>query len=170
VTEREGIPVTSVPRTLLDLASVLPLPQLIRTVEQAERLEVFDLRAVEALLARRRGRSGTVALRQAILAVAGVAPFVNSDWERDLLDFCDDHDIRRPELNVLVEGFLVDALWREEKVVVELDSYAFHRSRRAFEEDRLKYARLQLAGYLVLPLTKLDDEAAELLSAAVGAR
>jgi hypothetical protein len=159
-----------VARTLLDLAGVIQLGQVIRAVEQAERLQVFDLRAVERLLARSQGRRGTTALRQAIVAVNGEAPRVNSDWERDFLDFCDDHDIPRPELNVLVEGFLVDALWREKKLVVELDSWTYHRFRRAFVEDRRKYSNLQLAGYLVLPLTNLDDEAAGLLTAAIAAR
>jgi len=106
-------------------------------------------------------------LRTAIAAVTGEPPRVNSDWERDLLDFCDDHGIPRPELNVLVEGHEVDALWRDEDVIVELDSYAFHRSLRAFVDDRAKYADLQLAGYLVLPLTTLDDRAARRIAAAI---
>ena len=68
---------------------------------------------------------------------------------------------------MIVEGYEVDALWRMKKIVVELDSYAFHRSRRAFEQDRDKYADLQLAGYLVLPLTRLD---ARRITAAIAAR
>jgi hypothetical protein len=167
---RDGIPVTSVARTLLDLAAVLPLRQLIRAVEQAERLSVFDLRAVERLIGRSHGRSGVRALRTAILAVGGEAPFVNSDWERDFLDFCQDHDIPKPELNVLVEGFLVDALWRDKRLIVELDSWVHHRSRRAFEEDRRRDGELQLKGYVVPRLTRLDDDAARLISAAVAAR
>jgi hypothetical protein len=127
-----GIPVTSVSRTILDLAEVLSVRQLARVLEQAERLGSFDLRAVQAVMARNPGRHGLKPLKTALAEFGGSAPFVNSDWERDL--------------------------------------YTFHRSRRAFEDDRLKYATLQLAGYLVLPLTKLDGEAAGLLSAAVAAR
>jgi hypothetical protein len=155
----DRIPVTPVARTLLDLADVLQPRQLIRAIEQVERLQVFDLGPVERLIARSSGRR-TRALRGAIAAASGEPPRINSDWERDLLDFCDDHDIPRPELNVLVEGYEVDALWRMRKIIVELDSYAFHRSRRAFEQDRDKYADLQLAGYLVLPITRLDGAAA----------
>src|SRR4051812_33718614 len=70
----DRIPVTSVARTLLDLADVLPLRQLIR--------------AVEKLFARSNGRR-TKPLRQAIAAASGEPPRINSDWERDLLDFCD---------------------------------------------------------------------------------
>jgi hypothetical protein len=165
-----GIPVTSVARTLLDLAEVVPLGQLIRAIEQAERVHILDLKAIEQLLARSPGRHGTKPLRKALAQTTGEAPHVNSDWERDFLDFCEDHDIPLPELNVLVEGYLVDAFWRDKKLIAELDSYAFHRSKRAFREDRRKYARLQLARYLVIPLTKLDDEAAELLTEAVAAR
>jgi hypothetical protein len=71
---------------------------------------------------------------------------------------------------VLVEGYEVDALWRMRKIGVELDSYAFHRSLRAFEQDREKYADLQLAGYLVLPITRLDKAAARRITAAIEAR
>jgi hypothetical protein len=170
VTVRDGIPVTSVSRTLLDLAAVLPLRQLIRVVEQAERIGVFHLMAVERLLARSRGRKGATRLRQAVAAVSGEVPHVNSDWERDLLDFCDDIGVPRPELNATVEGFLVDALWPALKLIVELDSYAFHGNRRAFVEDRRKYGELQLKGYIVLPITRLDAEAARLITAAIAAR
>lgn len=148
-----GIPVTAVPRTSLDLAEVLPLRQVVRVLEQAERLEVFDLNAIDALLARSRGRRGLKPLKQALAELTGEPPRTNSDWERDLLDFCDDRDIPRPELNVIVEGYLVDALWRDLKMIVELDSWAYHRSRRAFEEDRLRDATLELAGYVVRRLT-----------------
>jgi predicted transcriptional regulator of viral defense system len=165
----DRIPVTSLARTLLDMADVLSVRQLIRAIEQAERLRLFDLNATKRLLARSNGRR-VKTLQAAIAAVKGEPPRVNSDWERDLLDFCDDHDIPKPELNVIVEGYEVDALWREKKLIVELDSYAFHRSLRAFEHDRRKYATLQLAGYLVLPLTRLDDDAARLVNAAAAAR
>jgi hypothetical protein len=169
VTTRDGIPVTSVARTLLDLAEVLPPRQLARVLEQAERIGVFDLTAIRSVMARNHGRHGAKPLARALGDFSGV-PFVNSDWERDLLDFCDEIGVPRPELNVLVEGYLVDALWRDRRVIVELDSYAFHGNRRAFVEDRRKYGRLQLAGYVVLPITSLDEEAGRLISAAAGAR
>ncbi|MEA2468388.1 MAG: hypothetical protein QOJ57_2514 [Thermoleophilaceae bacterium] len=71
---------------------------------------------------------------------------------------------------MLVEGFLVDALWRDKRLIVELDSWVHHRSRRAFEEDRRRDGELQLKGYVVPRLTRLDDDAARLISAAVAAR
>jgi hypothetical protein len=149
----DGIPVTSVARTSLDLAEVLPLRQVIRVLEQAERIGVFDLKAMHALLARSHGRRGLKPLKLALAEVNGEPPRTNSDWERDLLDFCDDYDIPRPELNVLVEGYVVDAFWRDRKLIAELDSWSHHRSRRAFEEDRRRDAILELAGYVVRRIT-----------------
>jgi hypothetical protein len=159
----DGIPVTSLSRTLLDNAEVLPLRQVIRMIEEAERLQIFDLKALEGLIARSRGRHGIKPLRAAVAAVTGEPPRTNSDWERDFLDFCDDHDIPRPELNVIVAGYEVDALWREQKLIVELDSWGHHRHRSVFENDRRKYGALQLAGYIVLPFTwrRLETEAEE---------
>jgi hypothetical protein len=169
-TTHEGIPVTSIARTVLDLAESLTLRQLIRVIEQAERLGLFDLNAIEQLLGRSRGRHGAKPLRAAIAAVNGDPPRTNSDWERDFLDFCADHGIPRPELNVIVEGYEVDALWRDHKLIVELDSYAFHRSLRAFEEDRRRDGTLQLARYVVLRITSLGGYAARMISAAIAAR
>jgi hypothetical protein len=153
VAELDAIPVTSLARTLLDNAEVLPLRQVVRMIEEAERQQIFDLDAVERLLARSHGRHGLKPLTAALAEVNGEPPRVNSDWERDFVDFCDDHAIPRPELNVIVEGYEVDALWRDRKLIVELDSWTHHRHRRAFEDDREKYGVLQLADYVVLPLT-----------------
>jgi hypothetical protein len=68
-----------------------PPRQLIRAIEQAERLQIFDLNAIRRL----EGRQGITSLRTAIAAVTGEPPRTNSNWERDLLDFCDDNGRRR---------------------------------------------------------------------------
>jgi hypothetical protein len=159
----DGIPVTTVARTTLDLAETLPLRQTIRLLEQAERIGVFDLNAIRAVMARNRGRHGLKPLTAALAALTGEAPRTNSEWERDLLDFCDDFDIPRPALNVVVEGYVVDAFWPEYRVIVELDSYEFHRARTAFVQDRVKLCELQLAGYLVLPITALNAHTAHVI-------
>ena len=163
VAKVDGIPVTSLARTLLDNAEVLPLRQIVRMIEEAERRQIFDLGAVERLLARSHGRHGVKPLRAAMAEIHGEPTRVNSDWERDLIDFCDEFDIPRPELNAIVEGFEVDAFWRHAKLIVELDSWSYHRGRTAFENDRVKLAALQLAGYIVLPITwrRLEREPEE---------
>ncbi len=160
VAEIDGIPVTSLARTLLDNAEVLPPREIIRMIEEAERRRVFDLRAVERLLARSHGRHGVKPLRAALAEINGEPQRANSDWERDFVDFCAAAHIPRPELNQIVECFEVDALWREAKLIVELDSWSHHRGRTAFENDRVKVATLQLAGYVVLPITwrRLEHE------------
>jgi hypothetical protein len=149
---REHIPVTAVPRTLLDLAEVVRVGQLERAVEASERLRLFDLAAVQALLARSPGRHGLAPLREVIAAYVP-QPVTRSEFERCLLPFCDAWGIRRPETNVVVEGHEVDALWREERLIGELDGRAFHDTAAAFERDRLRDTDLQLAGYKVLRIT-----------------
>jgi very-short-patch-repair endonuclease len=151
--ERGGIPVTTVARTLLDLAEVLLPRQLERVVEEAERQRLFDLGALEDLCARSPGRHGVRPLR-ALLAQPQFAPApTRSELERLFLDLCRDKGLPAPAVNVWVEGFEVDALWADRRLVVELDGYAFHGDRSAFERDRLRDAELQLAGYRVLRVT-----------------
>jgi very-short-patch-repair endonuclease/predicted transcriptional regulator of viral defense system len=163
----EGIPVTSVARTLLDLAAVVPFRQLVRTVEQAERLELFDLRAVESLLARSHGRAGVRALRAAIPEAArDVVHWTASDLEREFLGLCREAALPEPAVNLWVEGFEVDAVWPAQKLVVELDSWEYHRTRAAFERDRQRDSALQLAGYRVIRVTqrRIERETADLVS------
>ena len=75
---------------------------------------------------------------------------------------CADAGLPTPAVNVLVAGFEVDALWTKARLVVELDGFAYHRSRAAFERDRARDAALQLAGFRVLRIThrRLETEAA----------
>ncbi len=154
ITHCDGIPVTTVARTLLDLAAVLDRDQLVKTVEESERRKLFDLRAVEAVLTRNGRRCGTPALRD-VLAVYREPPPTRSDLERDFLAL-----VRRtaavpePHVNVRVEGFEVDAFWPRSRLVVELDGRGYHTSPRVFEADRARDAVLQRAGYRVIRITR----------------
>ena len=65
-------------------------------------------------------------------------------------------DLPLPLVNVIVGGYEVDAYWPDAHLVVELQGYAFHRTRHAFERDHAKLGRLKLAGYEVLPITHLQ--------------
>jgi hypothetical protein len=151
-TELDRIPITTVARTLLDLAEVVPADRLARAVENAERLGLFDLIAIEELCERSRGRRGLKPLRQAIAGYVE-GPVTRSDLEREFVAFCDRARLPRPAMNVWLEGFEVDALWRDSRIVVEVDSYAFHRTRAAFERDRESDADLHAAGYKVIRVT-----------------
>jgi very-short-patch-repair endonuclease len=155
----DRIPVTSVARTLLDLAEVVDRRRLERAFEAAERMRLLDLRAVEQVCERGRGRRGLRQLR-ALLPSLRPAPTTRSDLERDFLDFCRDHELPIPTMNADVAGFEVDALWPQERLVVELDGFEFHRTRAAFERDRARDAAIQLAGHRVVRLThrRLETE------------
>ncbi len=68
-------------------------------------------------------------------------------------DLCDANAIRRPEVNVRVEGSEVDFFWRAERLIVETDGHETHGTRAAFEHDRAKDARLTVLGYRVVRFT-----------------
>jgi len=160
--EQEGIPVTSVMRTIVDLADVVRLDRLQRAVDSAEHRGLFDLRALPDL----RGRRGRGRLEH-VLETYREPPPTNSEFERRFSYFCRDHCLTQPDFNVEVEGLLVDAVWWDAKLVIELDSYAHHGTRRSFEEDRRRDMKLQAAGYRVLRITyrQLTEEPATVLSA-----
>jgi very-short-patch-repair endonuclease len=167
--EVDGIPVTSVARTLLDLAEVVSPTQLRRAYEAAERRRVLDVKAMKDVLERSNGRRGVAALLALLDYDPEPAVDSKSELESMLLDLVREAGLPLPGLNVLVEGFLVDAYWPGARLVVELQSYEHHSHRQAFERDNFKLARLHVAGYRVLPLThrQLRDEA-EWVVGAVG--
>jgi hypothetical protein len=149
----EHIPVTSLARTLLDLAEAVRPRELERAFEEAEQLRILDLSAIEGLLARSLGRRGAKPLGRLVREYAGEPPPTRSEFERLFLDFCHAAGIPAPLVNTLVKGYEVDALWPEQKVVVELDSREWHDNATAFETDRVRDAVLQLADYRVLRVT-----------------
>jgi hypothetical protein len=153
---REGIPVTSVARTLLDLGAVLRPPDLTVAIDRAERLGLFDLTAVVDVLERAKGRKGTRALRRAIAAYTPSTQ--KSELERRFKKLLETaSDIPRPSFNSLVEGDTatheVDAYWPERDLAVQLDGFEFHRTRRDRERDAASDADLELAGNRVMRLT-----------------
>ena len=148
----DGIPVTTVARTLLDLAEVVDRRQVERAFEEAERRRLFDLRALETLARRHHGRRGLGVINE-LLAEATQPPATRSELERRFLDLCREAGLPQPQVNTLVAGFEVDMAWPEARLVVELDGHEFHRTRAAFERDRARDAALQVAGHRVLRVT-----------------
>jgi hypothetical protein len=164
VTTIDGIPVTSVTRTILDLAGVLNPAQLRRAIEQADREGVLNLLALRRALARRPGFKGRARLR-ALLAQYTGAPPIRSVLERRFLELVARAGLPRPQVNVRVAGFEVDCYWPQWGLVVELDSRAFHSDPRAFERDPIRDARLQRHGLRVLRVTwkRLANEPAAVI-------
>jgi hypothetical protein len=154
----DGIPVTAVARTLLDLGGVVDLRQLERACDRAEALELFDLAAVHDVLARHPFRRGSRALRLVLATHAIGNTLTESELEERFLHFCARRRLPRPECSVALalphgEKTTVDILWRRQRLVVEMDGWATHRTRLAFEHDRERDARLAVAGYRCVRLT-----------------
>jgi hypothetical protein len=147
----------------VDLAGVVPRQRLKHAVDEAERLQLFDLQAVERVMHRGHGRRGLTALRAVLDEYRGPPPVTRSELERRFLDFCYDAGLPQPQANVLVEGYEVDAAWLDQRLIVELDSHGYHGTRAAFEDDRIRDATLQAAGYRVVRIThrRLEREPAE---------
>lgn len=144
-----GIPVTTVARTLLDLAAVESGHRVQRALNEAERRGLGDNPSLTDLLHRYGPRRGSAKLRR--LTVTD--ELTRSELERRFLRFLDDHNLPRPQTNALVEGYEVDAYWPEHNLVVELDGFAFHSTRRAFDTDRERDRILQAAGHRVVRIT-----------------
>jgi hypothetical protein len=153
VTVVRGIRVTTLARTLLDCADVLRPDALRRMVEAADRERLLDVRAVQAVLATANGRRGAGALRGLLGEQLAGIEFTRSELEVAFLRACADHGLPAPVVNARVAGVEVDALFAGARLVVELDSYAFHRTRAELQRDHDRDLTLRLEGFDVIRLT-----------------
>ena len=150
----DGIPVTSLAWTVVDCAAIAQRRQLRLVLETLERRGDYIGRELDELLARTPNRKGVRALRLMIADMTGPAPWFQSELEEFFRELIRGSDLPDYEANAMVEGELVDVLWRKERLIVELDGFAFHKSRRHFEADRRRDAKLMVAGYRVLRITQ----------------
>jgi very-short-patch-repair endonuclease len=148
-TVKGGIPATTAERTLLDIAARMRQRDLERTVVEADRAGLLDWPRMHRVVAHSNGKKGSGRLRRAVRDIDPRSRDTRSPLEVDFLALCRAAGLPRPEVNVLVEGYLVDFLWRIERLVVETDGYAFHGDRNAFERDRERDLDLTAAGYEV---------------------
>jgi very-short-patch-repair endonuclease len=156
-TVHRGIPVTTPARTLLDLAAVVTADDLARAVEEARVLRLVTDADLRAILDSHPRRAGTAALRREL---GKDARLTRSEAERRLLHLIRRAGLPLPETNVRVVGHEVDALWRAQRLIVEIDGFDVHGTRAAFERDRARDGRLTAAGYRVMRITwrQLRDE------------
>ena len=151
----DGIPVTTVARTLLDLAGMLDQQSLERVVNQAERLNLLDVREVSAAIGLVRGKPGIGRLRD-LLSVE--APMTRSELERRFLRLCRAAGVPPPTGNAPIDlgsrTIIVDFLWRDRRLIVETDGAATHLTRKAFEDDRKRDAELAVLGFRTLRYTE----------------
>jgi very-short-patch-repair endonuclease len=148
-----GLPVTSPQRTMQDLAGSLGEGELARLLEEMRLHGLID--AVEVAP----HRAGAPKLR-AVLARGEEPRLTRSEAERRLLRLIRAARLPVPATTARVGRFEVDALWERERLIVEVDGFAFHGSRPAFERDRRRDAELLTLGYRVLRVTwrQLVDE------------
>ena len=156
----EGIPVTAVPRTLLDFAAVDP-HYLGQALDNAQRLGLLDLIAVDALISRSRGFRGVARLREALMSHRTTA-VTRSGLERRFLRLVRRAGLPLPSMNLFVAGYELDAYWPSLRFAVELDTYDYHGGRDAFETDRMRQEDLKLHGIEMTRVTgtRMDREPA----------
>jgi very-short-patch-repair endonuclease len=152
IAETERLPVTGVARTLLDYAAEAKPYRLSRAVDQADRLELLDLAAVDLITEEVRGHRGRTPLLK-VMTIYREKGFTRSGGEKRMLAALADVGVRRPAVNNFIEGYELDFYWETERFAVELDSWEFHRGRRSFEEDRKRQEELAMAGIETIRIT-----------------
>jgi predicted transcriptional regulator of viral defense system len=153
VTYVNGIPCTTVARTLLDLAETLDQTALERAIERAETLRIFDLTAVLDVLNRAGNRKGATKLRAALAAYLPEPAFTRSELEKRFLALCKEAGIPKPHVNLFGDGKEVDFRWPDRGLIVEVDSLRHHGTRAAFERDRRRDQELTTRGWRVVRFT-----------------
>jgi hypothetical protein len=162
-TNEAGFRVTSVARTLFDLAEVVDYERLKNAAQEADRLKLLRLRELERVIERGRGRRALRPIRRLLTELRAPAT-TRSPLEDRFQAFREEHGLPPPATNVHVLGHEVDALWPGAKLVVELDSWEFHSHRAAFQRDRTLDSERLVAGYRTVRVThdRLDHKAAAL--------
>jgi very-short-patch-repair endonuclease len=154
--EIDGIAVTSLARTYLDIAERLTLQRLIEALEAGERQNKLDIGAVRAVMDRSPGRLGRRPLTNALDQLGDDPAWLQSGAETAFRDLVRAHGLPEPEYNVSVEGEVVDAVWRAHRLVVEVDGWNYHRGKRSFADDRRRDRALVRAGWRVVRFTAAD--------------
>jgi very-short-patch-repair endonuclease len=169
VTVEKGIPVTTVPRTIFDLAATEPLEVVKGLLREAEFRELHDRLSLWDLVMRYPGRRGIRRVKTALEALKD-EPLDErkSRLEERFAPFLTRQSLPGARFNQWIllgdKRIQVDCLWPDQRQIVELDGWEGHKTRTAFREDRARDRRLRVAGYGVTRLTwnQLDDEPDEI--------
>jgi very-short-patch-repair endonuclease len=150
VTIEAGIPVTTIERTLLDMATRLDAKQLEHDLVEADRSRRLRWSKLWRIVAEHgRGRKGVKRLKRVAAQADPRFADAVSTSEVDFLILCREEGLKMPQVNVLVEGKKVDFYWPKERLIVEADSYGYNGDPRAFELDHQSTVDLEVAGYRV---------------------
>jgi REase_MTES_1575 len=156
--------VTSVARTLVDLAAMLSFRELRRALAEADYRRLLS--ASELSRALKSGRPGSRALRRALNQHLPQLAETLSILEQRFLELCEAAGLPLPEVNAKVGGMRVDALWREERLIVELDGAAAHGSWARASRDRERELALRRMGFRVVRYTwkQITERATEVVA------
>jgi very-short-patch-repair endonuclease len=151
ITHRDGLPLTTVPRTLLDLGRCATRADFEDAVAIALRKRLVSECELREMVSRHPRHRGARALTALLADQATTAS--RSEAERRVRRLCAGGGLPAPDVNVQVHGFEVDLFFRRERVVVEMDGFAFHNSAGAFHRDRRRDSVLAAAGIMVVRVT-----------------
>jgi len=168
-TEKEGIPVTSVHRTIFDLSVTASVDDVIAMIKEAEYRNLWDRLSLWDLLERYPGRRGSRNLRFALKRITEEPTGrKRSRLEERFAPFLRRYRLPLPRFNdwILLDNkpYRVDCHWPNTRLIVELDGWQGHSTRSAFQDDRARDRALKVAGYSVIHLTwnQLDDEPSQI--------
>jgi very-short-patch-repair endonuclease len=151
VTVHDGLPVTTVARTLVDLAATGPPRRAERALEQAYVRRLLAPGALEDALSRAKGRP--TAVLRGLIEANRPSTITRNDLEEKMLAISRKAGLPDPEVNEPLHGYEPDFLWRDKRLVIESDGYGAHHTKRAFEHDRRRDIDLDLKGYKVRRFT-----------------
>jgi very-short-patch-repair endonuclease len=154
---RDGLRVTGLGRTLVDIAGMLPFADVLKAVAKADYQRLLTPR--EGVSALKRGRRGSAAVRQALAHRLPELARTFSPLEDLFVLACDSSGLSPPKMNRVVLGFKVDAMWAEHRLIVELDGGQAHGTPFAVTTDRARDLRLREAGWTVLRYSREQIEA-----------
>ncbi len=161
-TAHKDLPTTTLEQALLDFAAVAPIERIRYVLANADYHKALDIPALRLIAGG--GRAGSTKLKAALHRHEPKLAHTRSWLERAFLPLCERAGVPLPDdLNVYVEGVLVDAVWWERKLVVELDGRENHSSWAQIQDDRSKELRLRAGGFDVVRYgtRQLEEESAQ---------
>jgi very-short-patch-repair endonuclease len=149
---RSGLPVTSPPRTIIDLAAEEPDGEVEQAVAVAFDRGLANTEEVRAAIERAPRHKGVARLKR-LLKAGSISGYTRSEAERRMRALVRAAELPQPQTNVPMLGYVADFVWAERRLIIEVDGYLFHSSRSAFEHDRKRDQRFAAAGYTVIRIT-----------------
>jgi very-short-patch-repair endonuclease len=174
-TSQLGIAVTTPARTILDMAAIVTPSRLESLLDRAEIRELTDYPGLDAIARAHPGHRGARRLQRTLSTYYAGSDVDRSDLEILVAELCANQGLPRPRINQPVAGREVDFLFPEERLLVEVDSWRYHKTRRAFEEDRARDVLTTAAGYRTLrftdrQLTRRPEQVAKAIHAVLADR